>query len=119
MTRNEAQSLYADLIKRRELSHVAMAKAAKCEPEQLRQFKRNGSLGVETLARLIAEMESRGFTQRDAFGTIMANDIGLPLPELQILMGHTDIKTTMQYVRARGARTWLDTYDREIMGTKP
>lgn len=56
---------------------------------------------------------------RDAFGTIMANDIGLPLPELQILMGHTDIKTTMQYVRARGARTWLDTYDREIMGTTP
>lgn len=47
---------------------------------------------------------------RDSFGTIMANDIGLPLPELQILMGHTDIKTTMQYVRARGARTWLDKF---------
>lgn len=48
---------------------------------------------------------------RDSFGTIMANDIGLPLPELQILMGHTDIKTTMQYVRARGARQWLDQFD--------
>lgn len=56
---------------------------------------------------------------RDSFGTIMANDIGLPLPELQILMGHTDIKTTMQYIRARGARTWLDTLDTKITGTTP
>lgn len=48
---------------------------------------------------------------RDSFGTIMANDIGLPLPELQILMGHTEIKTTMQYIRARGARRWLDEFD--------
>lgn len=42
-----------------------MARALECEPEQLRQFKRNGSLGIEILVRLIAEMESRGFTQRD------------------------------------------------------
>lgn len=52
---------------------------------------------------------------RDAFGTILANDIGLPLPELQILMGHTDIKTTMQYVRARGARDWLNRFDGELI----
>ena len=51
---------------------------------------------------------------RDSFGTIMANDIGLPLPELQILMGHTDIKTTMQYVRARGARQWLTQFDTRL-----
>lgn len=73
-------------------------------------------------ARCRKRTEIRHFTPkmlRDAFGTIMANDIGLPLPELQILMGHTDIKTTMQYVRARGARTWLDTYDREVVGTTP
>lgn len=44
---------------------------------------------------------------RDSFATIMANDRGVPLPELQILMGHTDIKTTMQYVRARGAEEYL------------
>lgn len=44
---------------------------------------------------------------RDSFATIMANDRSVPLPELQILMGHTDIKTTMQYVRARGAAQYL------------
>lgn len=51
---------------------------------------------------------------RDSFGTIMANDLGMPLPELQILMGHTRIETTMQYVRARGGRAWLDALDKAI-----
>jgi len=48
---------------------------------------------------------------RDSFASIMANDLNCPLPELQILMGHSDIKSTMQYVRARGARQWLSTLD--------
>jgi integrase len=48
---------------------------------------------------------------RHTFGTIMANDVGVPLPELQILMGHTEIKTTMQYVRATGARGHLNEWD--------
>lgn len=48
---------------------------------------------------------------RDSFATIMANDLGMPLPELQILMGHSHITTTMQYVRARGGRPWLDSLD--------
>jgi integrase len=55
---------------------------------------------------------------RHSFGTIMANDIGVPLPELQILMGHSDIKTTMKYVRSTGARRWLDVWDGRISKDK-
>lgn len=54
---------------------------------------------------------------RDSFATIMANDINVPLPELQILMGHSDIASTMKYVRARGARVWLDNFDATV--TRP
>lgn len=64
--------------------------------------------------RLVSVEYHRELNMRDlrhSFGTIMANEIGVPLPELQVLMGHTDIKTTMKYVRARGARRWLDDWD--------
>lgn len=36
---------------------------------------------------------------RHTFGSLMANEFHCPLPVLQRLMGHTDIKTTMQYIR--------------------
>lgn len=54
-------------------------------------------------------------TLRDSFATIMANEVGIPLPQLQILMGHTRIETTMQYVRARGAREWLSTFQNSVI----
>jgi integrase len=56
---------------------------------------------------------------RDAFGTIMANDRGMPLPELQILMGHSDITTTMKYVRARGAEQWLEDWSPNLSPIVP
>jgi len=68
-------------------------------------------------ARLRAVEYPRALNLRDlrhSFGTIMAGELGVPLPELQILMGHTDIKTTMQYVRPTGARSYLDTWDRVL-----
>ena len=51
---------------------------------------------------------------RHSFASIMANEIGIPVTELRILMGHTDIKTTMKYVHARGAREWLDVMDKRL-----
>lgn len=65
-------------------------------------------------ARLRAVEYPRALNLRDlrhSFGTILAGEMGVPLPELQILMGHTDIKTTMQYIRPTGAREYLTAWD--------
>jgi integrase len=48
---------------------------------------------------------------RHTFGSLMANDVGCPIPQLQVLMGHSDIKTTMRYVRASDSRGYLDAWD--------
>lgn len=38
-------------------------------------------------------------TLRHTFGYIMANLVGMPLNQLQVAMGHADIKMTLRYVR--------------------
>ena len=41
---------------------------------------------------------------RSTFGTMMANEpIRMPLPDLQVIMGHHDVTTTMKYVKAGNA----------------
>jgi integrase len=73
-------------------------------------------------ARLRREEYPRHVTPkhlRDSFATIMANEVCVPLPALQILMGHTDIKTTMKYVRSTGARDHLDRWNQAVARSKP
>lgn len=48
---------------------------------------------------------------RHTFASIMANEIQCPLPVLRVLMGHTDIKTTMRYVRATSGAPYLEAWD--------
>ncbi|MBI2424156.1 MAG: tyrosine-type recombinase/integrase [Candidatus Hydrogenedentes bacterium] len=48
---------------------------------------------------------------RSSFATAMANPpIRCTLPTLQVLMGHTDIATTMRYVRAEGGVDYIEQY---------
>jgi integrase len=42
----------------------------------------------------------------------MANIVGMPIPVLQVCMGHADIKTTMRYVQASEGRSHLDAWDK-------
>ena len=49
-------------------------------------------------------------TLRHTFGYIMANYAGCPLPILQRLMGHSDIKTTMKYIRSADAQPSLERF---------
>lgn len=49
---------------------------------------------------------------RHTFGYIMANYARCPLPVLQVLMGHTDIATTMRYVRNADAIEYLGAYEK-------
>lgn len=47
---------------------------------------------------------------RDSFASIMANVVRIPLPQLQVLMGHADISMTMRYVRATSSAPFLQQY---------
>lgn len=47
---------------------------------------------------------------RDSFASIMANIVRIPLPQLQVLMGHASIEMTMKYVRAGSSQPFLDDY---------
>jgi integrase len=49
---------------------------------------------------------------RHSFGYNMANIVGMPIPVLQVCMGHADIKTTMRYVQASEGRSHLDAWDK-------
>jgi len=49
-------------------------------------------------------------TLRHTFASILANQAGCPLPILQRLMGHSDIKMTMRYVRGGDAQPALHRY---------
>lgn len=52
-------------------------------------------------------------TFRHTYGYIMANHIkpAMPIPVLQVQMGHADIKTTMRYVRATNATAHIEAMD--------
>lgn len=65
MDRKQAHTLYAKLIDTKQITHVGVEYATKIEADKLRQFKKNGSLGIEKIAKVIEYMESRGFTLRD------------------------------------------------------
>lgn len=51
---------------------------------------------------------------RHSFASIMANELGCPLPILQQLLGHTSIEMTLKYVKPGDAADWLRTYGRVI-----
>lgn len=71
-----------------------------------------GPLGYDGMVEVFRELYKRGGVEkppkpihclRHTFGTVMAG-LGTPLPVLQELMGHADIKTTMRYVHVNEAQ---------------
>lgn len=53
---------------------------------------------------------------RHTFASLLANDPEHPCPltELQVLMGHTALKTTAQYLHPTGAQLYLDHYAKNL-----
>lgn len=54
---------------------------------------------------------------RHTFGSLLANDPDhpCPLPILQTLMGHRDIKTTMKYVKPAGGHAYVDHHAAQLI----
>lgn len=58
--------------------------------------------------------EATLYDLRDTFASIMANEVGCPLPVLQQLMGHSTIEMTMKYVKPGDAGDWLGLYKKAL-----
>jgi integrase len=65
---------------------------------------------TRTLARIGFERTVTLKDLRHTFGSLMANEMGCPLPILRRLMGHSMIETTMKYIRGGDARPVLDRF---------
>lgn len=64
--------------------------------------------------------EATLYDLRDTFASIMANDVGCPLPVLQQLMGHSTVEMTMKYVKPGNAGDWLHLFvnNLDVQGTE-
>lgn len=51
---------------------------------------------------------------RHTFAYHMVNTVGTPLPTVQVLLGHRDIRHTMRYVRPGDASQSLDRFAKSL-----
>lgn len=80
---------------------------------------------VNSLSKRILKVQGRvqfphrwtAKTFRNTFATIMANEpVGMPLPDLQVAMGHTDIVTTLKYIKPGNGDVARDKFVRLLGG---
>lgn len=64
MDRQQVHKLYSKLIDDKQITHVGVERATGVDADKLRQFKKNESLGMDKLVKVVEHLESRGFTLR-------------------------------------------------------